>query len=93
MNSLTADEYFKLDPNDRAAIDAWCRLHWIHPADTFALRWDGDRVVADQFRKRWGKYYINRHASVATTTRGVPQCAPFPACSTNPSPHHPSVQP
>lgn len=77
--SLTVDEYMILTPEHRARIDAWCLLHWIEPSDTRAMRWTGERVVAEQYaRGTNGRHFVKAHR-VASITRGAPQCAPFPA--------------
>lgn len=80
MNRLTLDEYTDLPAAERAAIDAWCLAHRIRPADTFCLRWDGQTVVAEQYRQPL-RVLAKRgeRAHVATRTRRRRQISPFPA--------------
>lgn len=79
IGNLTLDEYAKMRPERREETRAWMLAHWLDPNVTISMRWDGNRVVAEQYVQRNGKPVLNRKRDgLRIITRGMHQHRPFP---------------
>ena len=79
IGSLTADDLLRAKPERQEEVRAWMLAHWLDPNVTVSLRWDGNRVVAEQHVTRNGRPVLNKkRTGLRYITRGVPQHRPFP---------------